>query len=102
MAARATGFSCSTPDNLRNPSRPKLEFVGSGGCGGTNQRCVCIKPCLVDGLERTLKTYSRHSDKITLTPLETKRHSPRMCHARHITIQGIPVEIVRRSARRKQ
>jgi SOS-response transcriptional repressor LexA len=57
---------------------------------------------LVDGLEGTLKTYSRHGNEITLTLIETKRHSPRKHHASRITILGVLVEIVRRSARRKR
>jgi hypothetical protein len=32
-----------------------------------------IVAALADGLESTLKTYSRHGDEITLTPIETKR-----------------------------
>ena len=60
-----------------------------------------IVAALIDGLESTLKTYSRHGDEITLTPIETKRHSPRKYHASRIQIQGVLVEIVRRSARRK-
>jgi len=40
--------------------------------------------------------------EITLTPIETKHHSPRKFHASRIAIQGVLVEIVRRSARRKR
>jgi SOS-response transcriptional repressor LexA len=61
-----------------------------------------IVAALIDGLESTLKTYSRHGDEITLTPIETKRHSPRTYHASRISIQGVLVEIVRRSARRNR
>jgi repressor LexA len=61
-----------------------------------------VVAALVDGVESTLKTYSRRGDEITLTPLETKRHSPRTFHASRITIQGVLIEIVRRSARRKR
>ncbi len=38
-----------------------------------------VVAALVDGAESTLKTYSRQGDKITLTPIETKRqprHNP--------------------------
>ena len=55
-----------------------------------------------DSYESTLKIYSRQGDDITLTPTETKRRSPRKSHASRITIQGILVEIVRRSVRRKR
>ena len=61
-----------------------------------------VVAALVDGAESTLKTYSRQGDEITLTPIETKRHSPRTFHASRITIQGVLIEIVRRSARRKR
>ncbi len=61
-----------------------------------------IVAALVDGHENTLKIYSRQGDEITLTPIETKHHSPRKFHASRITIQGVLVEIVRRSARRKR
>jgi len=56
----------------------------------------------VDGVEGTLKAYSRHGNEITLTPIETRCHSPRKLHARRISIQGVLVEIVRRSARRNR
>ncbi len=61
-----------------------------------------IVAALVDGHENTLKIYSRQGDEITLTPIETKHHSPRKFHAGRITIQGVLVEIVRRSAFRKR
>jgi SOS-response transcriptional repressor LexA len=61
-----------------------------------------VVAALVDGTESTLKTYSRQGDEITLTPIETKRHSPRTFHASRVTIQGVLIEIVRRSARRKR
>jgi repressor LexA len=61
-----------------------------------------VVAALVDGVESTLKTYSRQGDEITLTPIETKRHSQRTFHASRITIQGVLIEIVRRSARRKR
>ena len=61
-----------------------------------------IVAALVDGHENTLKIYSRQGDEITLTPIETKHHSPRKFHASRIAIQGVLVEIVRRSARRKR
>lgn len=61
-----------------------------------------IVAALVDSYESTLKIYSRQGDEITLTPIETKRHSPRKFHASRIAIQGVLVEIVRRSARRKR
>jgi SOS-response transcriptional repressor LexA len=62
-----------------------------------------LQPCdgdivaaLIDGVECTLKTYSRQDDEINLTPMETKRHSPQTFHASRITIQGVLTEIVRR------
>jgi SOS-response transcriptional repressor LexA len=61
-----------------------------------------VVAALVDGTESTLKIYSRKDDEITLTTIETKRHSPRTFHASRITIQGVLIEIVRRSARRKR
>jgi SOS-response transcriptional repressor LexA len=61
-----------------------------------------IVAALIDGSESTLKIYSCQDDEITLTPIETKRHSPRTFHASRITIQGVLIEIVRRSARRKR
>ncbi len=61
-----------------------------------------IVAALVDGHENTLKIYSREGDEITLTPIETKHHAPRKFHASQITIQGVLIEIVRRSARRKR
>jgi SOS-response transcriptional repressor LexA len=61
-----------------------------------------IVAALVDGHENTLKIYSRQGDEITLTPIETKHHVPRKFHASRITIQGVLLEIVRRSARRKR
>jgi SOS-response transcriptional repressor LexA len=61
-----------------------------------------VVAALIDGTESTLKTYSRQNDEITLTPIETKRHSPRTFHASRIKIQGVLIEIVRRSARRKK
>jgi SOS-response transcriptional repressor LexA len=61
-----------------------------------------VVAALVDGTESTLKIYSRKGDEITLTPIETKRHSARTFHASSISIQGVLIEIVRRSARRKR
>ncbi len=61
-----------------------------------------VVAALIDGTESTLKTYSRQGDEITLTPIETKRHSPRTFHASRVTIQGVLLEIVRRTARRKR
>ena len=61
-----------------------------------------IVAALVDDYESTLKVYSRQDDQITLTPIETKRHSPRTFHASRIKIQGILVEIARRVATRKR
>jgi SOS-response transcriptional repressor LexA len=60
-----------------------------------------VVAALIDGTESTLKIYSRQGDEITLTPIETKRHSPRTFHASRVTIQGVLVEIVRRSFKRK-
>ncbi len=57
---------------------------------------------IADETESTLKTYSRFGDEITLTPIGTKRHSPRTFHASRITIQGVLIDIVRRSARRER
>lgn len=59
-----------------------------------------VVAALVDGTDSTLKIYSRQGDYITLTPIETQHHSPRTFHASRITIQGVLIEIVRRSARR--
>ncbi len=61
-----------------------------------------VVAALIDGSESTLKVYSRRGDEITLSPIETKRHSPRTIHASRVTIQGVLLEIVRRSARRKR
>lgn len=61
-----------------------------------------IVAALVDGSESTLKTYSRKGAEITLTPIETKHHSPRTFHASRITVQGVLIEIVRRNVRRKR
>jgi repressor LexA len=61
-----------------------------------------IVAALVDGFESTLKIYSRKGDEITLTPIETKRHSTRTFHASRIAIQGVLVEIVRRIPKRKR
>jgi SOS-response transcriptional repressor LexA len=61
-----------------------------------------VVAALIDGVESTLKIYSRQRDEITLTPIETKRHSPSTFHASRVTIQGVLIEIVRRSARRKR
>jgi SOS-response transcriptional repressor LexA len=57
---------------------------------------------LIDGTESTLKIHSRQSDEITLTPIEIKRHSPRNFHASRVTIQGVLIEIVHRTTRRKR
>ena len=56
---------------------------------------------VIDRFENSLKVYSRQSDEITLTSIETKRHSPRTFHTDRIAIQGVLLEIVRRRARRK-
>jgi len=56
-----------------------------------------IVAALVNGFESTMKIYSRKGDEITLTPIETKRHFPRMFHASRIAIMGGPVEIVQRN-----
>jgi hypothetical protein len=44
--------------------------------------------------------YVSYAYEITLTPIESKRNSPRIFHAGRITVQGVLIEIVRRSARR--
>ncbi len=56
-----------------------------------------VVAALIDDYESTLKVYSLKADEITLTPIETKRHSPRTFHASRIEIQGVLVEIVRRA-----
>ncbi len=61
-----------------------------------------VVAALIDDSESTLTTYSRRGDEVTLIPIETKRHSRRTFHASRVTIQGVLVEIVRRSARRKR
>ena len=61
-----------------------------------------VVAALDDGTESTLKAYSRRGGEITLTPIETKRHSPRTFHTGRFKIQGVRMEIVRRSARRKR
>jgi SOS-response transcriptional repressor LexA len=61
-----------------------------------------VVAALIDGTDSTLKIYSREGEEITLTPIETKRHSPRTYHASRVTIQGVLLEIVRRTARRKR
>jgi SOS-response transcriptional repressor LexA len=61
-----------------------------------------VVAALIDGTDSTLKIYSRTGEDVTLTPIETKRHSPRTCHASRVTIRGVLIEIVRRTARRKR
>jgi SOS-response transcriptional repressor LexA len=61
-----------------------------------------IVAALIDDHESTLRAYSRKGDEITLTPIETKLHSPRTFHASRIKIQGVLVEIARRVATRKR
>lgn len=61
-----------------------------------------VVAALVDGIESMLKIYSRRNEDITLTPIETKRHSPRTFHVSRIKIQGGLIEIVPRTARRKR
>jgi repressor LexA len=60
-----------------------------------------IVAALIDGSDSTLKIYSRQGDEISLTPIETKHHSPRTFHASQVAIQGVLVEIVRRAIKRK-
>ena len=67
-----------------------------------NPRDGDIVAVLIDGYESTVKVYSRKEDQITLSPIETKRHSPRTFHASRVTIQGVLVEIVRRIAKRQR
>jgi SOS-response transcriptional repressor LexA len=61
-----------------------------------------IVAALIDGHESTLKTYSRHGDEITLTPIETKHHAPYTFHASRVSIQGVLIEIVRRIPKRNR
>ena len=61
-----------------------------------------VVAALADGIESTLKIFSCQDDDTTLTPIETKRHSPRAFHASRTKIQGVLIEIVRRTARRKR
>jgi len=71
-------------------------------CGSSHCNPGDVGAAHIEASESTLKIYSRQGDEITLTPIETKHHSPRKFHASRIAIQGILVEIVRRSARRKR
>jgi SOS-response transcriptional repressor LexA len=61
-----------------------------------------VVAALIDGQDSTLKIYSRQGDEITLTPIETKQHTPRAFHASRVRIQGVAIEIVRRVVRRKK
>jgi SOS-response transcriptional repressor LexA len=61
-----------------------------------------IVAALIDDYESTLKAYSHEGNEITLTPIETRRHSPRTFHASRVMVQGVLVEIVRRIARRRR
>lgn len=61
-----------------------------------------IVAALVDDYESTLKIYSRRGDEITLTPIETRHHSPRTLHASRVAIQGVLVEIAHRVVTRKR
>ena len=47
-----------------------------------------VVAALIDDSESTQKTYSRRGDEMTLTPIETKRHSPRTFHLSRIAIRG--------------
>ncbi|MBZ5500558.1 MAG: hypothetical protein LAP85_29560 [Acidobacteriia bacterium] len=71
-------------------------------CRSSHRNPSDVVAALIYGSESTLKVYSRQGDEITLTPIETKHHAPRKFHASRITIQGVLLEIVRRSARRKR
>ena len=42
-----------------------------------------------------------HGVEVIALPIEKKRHSPRTFHESRVTIQGVLVEIVRRSFKRK-
>jgi SOS-response transcriptional repressor LexA/DNA-binding Xre family transcriptional regulator len=61
-----------------------------------------IVAALIDGSESTLKVFSRTGDEITLTPIEREHHSPRIFHASGVAVQGVLVEIVRRTVVRKR
>lgn len=59
-----------------------------------------IVAALIDGSESTLKEYRRRDDEITLTPLNLAKYRPRKYHASRVAIQGVLVELVRRSPKR--
>jgi repressor LexA len=59
-----------------------------------------VVAALMDGYESTLKSYWRNGDDITLIPIETKHYIPRTLHASRVSIQGVLVEIVRRTLNR--
>lgn len=59
-----------------------------------------IVAALIDGSESTLKEYRCKDDEITLTPLNRAKYKPRKYHASRVAIQGVLVELVRRSPKR--
>jgi SOS-response transcriptional repressor LexA len=61
-----------------------------------------IVAALTDGSESTLKLYSKKDDMVTLTPINKKKHRDRTFHASRVNVQGVLVELVRRSPRRKR
>jgi len=61
-----------------------------------------IVAALIDGRENTLKIYSRKGDEITLTPVNAGNHKVNKYHAGRVSIQGVLVELVRRSPQHKR
>jgi SOS-response transcriptional repressor LexA len=61
-----------------------------------------IVAALIDESEATLKVFSRNGDEIVLTPLNKKKFKVQKYHASRVTIQGVLVELVRRSPKRKR
>jgi SOS-response transcriptional repressor LexA len=57
---------------------------------------------LIDGSEATLKVFSRDGDQVVLTPLNRKKHRVQRYHVSRVTIQGVLIELVRRSPRRRK
>jgi SOS-response transcriptional repressor LexA len=99
-----TFLSASIGQIKRDPERPAAPAYGDiflmNSARGPHDGDIAA--VLADGYENTLKTYSRQGDKITLSRIETKHHTPRRFHVSRIIIRGVLPEIMRRSAKRKR
>ena len=51
-----------------------------------------VVAALIDGTDNTLKLFSQHGDKVTLTPVNTDGHKPKTYQADRVTIQGVVIE----------